>query len=92
METMDRLAEDLVRVRMFLEEKKADAGMMAAYDEIRNAITEMIGTMMIGQAETTAEYEGDSRSTWWYVCGECHTGLDYSDKYCRQCGRRILWK
>ena len=92
METMDRLEEDLVRVRMFLEEKKADAGMMVAYDEIRKAITEMIGAMMIGQAETTAEYEGDSRSTWWYVCGECHTGLDYSDKYCRQCGRRILWK
>lgn len=92
METMDRLAEDLVRVRMFMEEKKADAGMMDAYDEIRNAVTEMIGAMMIGPAETTAEYEGDSRSTWWYVCGECHTGLDNSDKYCRQCGRRILWK
>ena len=63
METVDRLAEDLVRVRMFLEEKNADAGMMAAYDEIRNAVTEMIGTMMFGQAETTAEYEGDSRRT-----------------------------
>ena len=92
METMDRLAEDLVRVRRFLEEKKADTGMMAAYDEIRNAIAEMIGAIMIGQAVTTAEYEADSRSTWWYVCGECHTALDHSDKFCRQCGRRILWK
>jgi len=92
METVDRLAEDLVRMRMFLEEKKADAGMMAAYDEIRKAITEMIGTMMIGQAETTAEVEGDGKSSWWYVCSECHTGLNDQDKYCRQCGRRILWK
>lgn len=92
METVNRLAEDLVRVRIFMEEKKADESMMAAYDEIRKAITEMIGTMMIGQAETTAEVEGDGKSTWWYVCEECHTGLDVQDKYCRKCGRRILWK
>lgn len=91
MET-DKLAESLVRVRMFLTEKKADASMMAAYDEIRKAVTEMIGIMMVGQAETTAEVEGDGKSSWWYVCEECHTGLSDHDKYCRQCGRRILWK
>lgn len=36
------------------------------------------------------ELEGGGHS-WWYVCGECHTAIDNSDKYCRQCGRRIRW-
>ena len=39
-----------------------------------------------------AEYEGDSKSTWWYVCGECHTAIDSRDRFCRQCGRPIQWK
>jgi len=38
-----------------------------------------------------AEIEGDWRSTWWYVCGECHTAIGPNDKYCRECGRRIVW-
>ena len=41
---------------------------------------------------TEPEIEGDARATWWYVCGECHTAIDRCDKYCRQCGRVILWK
>lgn len=39
-----------------------------------------------------AEYEGDARSTWWYVCGECHTAIDYKTERCPECGRRIRWK
>ena len=37
------------------------------------------------------EYEGDARSSWWWVCGECHTAIDTRDKYCRECGRKIKW-
>lgn len=37
------------------------------------------------------EYEGDSRSTWWYACSECHGDVDPSDIYCRHCGRKIKW-
>ena len=37
------------------------------------------------------EIEGDARSTWFYVCGECHSAVDTGDKYCHECGRRIIW-
>ena len=93
MDTVGWLAKDLERVRMFLEEKKAEQEIMAAYDEIRKECTAMIGEMLTaGGMETTVEIEGDGRSTWWYVCRECHTGIDSHDHYCRNCGRRILWK
>lgn len=93
METVDRLAEDLERVRIFLEEKKAEPEILAAYDGIRQECTAMIGERLTaGGMETTAEIGGDGRSTWWYVCRECYTVIDYHDHYCRQCGRRILWK
>ena len=28
--------------------------------------------------------------TWYYVCGNCMTAIDPADKYCRECGRRIV--
>lgn len=43
------------------------------------------------QEEVEPNIEGDARSTWWYVCGECHTAIDKRDNYCRECGRRIKW-
>lgn len=43
------------------------------------------------QEAAEAEIEGDGRSTWWYVCGECHTAINPRDKFCRECGRKILW-
>ena len=30
-------------------------------------------------------------STWWYMCGNCKTGLNPGDKYCHECGRAIDW-
>ena len=40
--------------------------------------------------QTEAEMEGGG-STWFFVCGECHTAIDSTDKFCRQCGREIVW-
>lgn len=37
-----------------------------------------------------AELEGGGHS-WWNVCGDCHTIINEGDKFCRQCGRRIIW-
>ena len=37
-----------------------------------------------------AEIEGDWH-TWFFVCGECHGAIDSNDKYCRHCGREIIW-
>lgn len=56
-------------------------------ESCRQAAEEITGDM-----ETEPEYEGDSRATWWYVCGECRTSIDPRDKYCRECGRKIRWK
>lgn len=39
-----------------------------------------------------AEYEGDARSTWWYVCPECHGAIDPGEHKCRHCGAVILWE
>ena len=39
----------------------------------------------------TPEIEGDGRSSWWWVCGECHAMLEYKAKECKHCGRRAMW-
>ena len=51
--------------------------------------TEAEDTLMAEQVP--AEYEGDARSSWWWVCGECHTTINTGDKFCRECGRKIKW-
>ena len=37
------------------------------------------------------EIEGDGRSSWWYVCPDCHGQIDKDDGFCRHCGREIRW-
>ena len=37
------------------------------------------------------EIEGDGRSSWWYVCPDCHGAIDKDDHYCKHCGREIRW-
>lgn len=37
------------------------------------------------------ELEGGGWS-WWYVCGECHTAINAGDKFCRECGRPLIWE
>ena len=49
---------------------------------------------LIGEREpVAAEIEGGGNGfgSWWYVCGECHGTIDRNDKYCRHCGRGLLW-
>ena len=43
-----------------------------------------------GRKPIEAEMEGGYPS-WWYVCGECHSLIGSYDKYCRICGRELLW-
>ena len=38
-----------------------------------------------------AELEGGG-STWWNVCGDCHTAISTGDRFCRQCGRPLIWE
>ena len=46
---------------------------------------------MANEQPAQAEVEGDGRSTWWFVCGECHGALDPYVQRCRHCGRRVSW-
>lgn len=55
----------------------------------RNAMENAVRLLRGTEAE--AEFEGDGKSTWWFVCGECHTALDTKDRFCRECGRKIIW-
>ena len=36
------------------------------------------------------EVEGD-RWTWWYVCSECHTAINYKQDRCECCGNFLSW-
>ena len=52
-------------------------------------LEERVAIMEEGQ---TAEVEMEgSGHNWFFVCGECHTALNSTDKFCRQCGRRLVW-
>ena len=41
-----------------------------------------------------APFPDASRSdgSWYFICGACSKPIDPIDKYCRECGRPILWK
>ncbi len=41
------------------------------------------------EIETSGGIDGVIR---WNVCGACKTPIDPKDKYCRECGKRVLWK
>ena len=48
---------------------------------------------IIERETKTAEVELEGGgSSWWYVCGECHTAINPKDKFCHECGRRLIWK
>lgn len=37
------------------------------------------------------EIEGGG-STWWNVCEECRAVVSPGDRFCRQCGRPLIWE
>jgi len=41
-----------------------------------------------------APFPDASRSdgSWFYICGACSRAIDPKDKYCRECGRPVLWE
>ena len=45
---------------------------------------------LLNDQTAEAEMEGGG-SSWWFACGECRGAIDSQDKYCRHCGRRIIW-
>ena len=43
------------------------------------------------QETVEPEYEGDARSSWWYVCGECHGAINYQADICPHCKAVLSW-
>lgn len=41
-----------------------------------------------------APFPDASRSdgSWYFICGACSKPIDPYDKYCRECGKPILWE
>ena len=61
-------------------------------------VTEAEKCLELAEAEDTifmdpvhAETRGEG-ITWWYACSECHSSLNPHDKYCHECGRKILYE
>jgi hypothetical protein len=40
--------------------------------------------------EPHVEHDGDDDS-WYYGCGACNEAIDYKDRFCRHCGRKVKW-
>ena len=40
--------------------------------------------------EPHVEHDSDD-DCWYYGCGACHEAIDYKDKFCRHCGRKVKW-
>ena len=49
---------------------------------------EMYGYLTTQTAE--AEIEGGGKD-WFFVCGECRTVVGNHDKFCKNCGRKLIW-
>lgn len=82
---VQKAIKSVERARQLIEEKKEQG-----LDDyvLFEALTDAANVLPLRQAE--AEMEGGG-TTWYFVCGECHTAVDSTDKYCRQCGREIVW-
>ena len=66
--------------------KEVDSDWISLTVETGKRILELIAE----KEPAESEIEGGG-STWWYVCGECHSAIDMKDRYCKHCGRPVRW-
>lgn len=78
-----------------VDEKRKKDGLVTLRDDEAAVLMKWINELLCHkriEKTVQAETEGDGKSTWWYVCGECHTAIDRKDHFCRECGARIDWE
>lgn len=90
MSEREKLITQLESLRFYLTKYDRDffdtaVDKKAAAKAIANAIA------LLNDKETAAEMEGGG-ANWFFVCGECRGLLGTNDKYCRNCGRKVVWK
>ena len=85
LEAVQKAIKSVERARWLIEEKQEQDS-----DDyiLLECLTDASNGLQLRQAEAEMESGGH---TWFFVCGECHTAIDSHDKYCRQCGREIVW-
>ena len=64
-------------------------------NDVREAVMDAIQALQKVQEwfeSREAEPVRESRNgvTWWFRC-VCGKAVDYPDKYCRECGRKLKW-
>ena len=85
-----------------IDREKLIRGLQNRINESRNhggiavsvALSTLSGVLVLlkEQEPITPHVEHDSDDdTWYYGCGACHMDIDPKDKYCRHCGRQVLW-
>ena len=86
MDAVQKAINSVERARRLIEEKKEQG-----LDDyvLFEALTDAADGLQVRTAE--AEIEGGGQNCF-FVCGECHTILDTKDKFCRECGRKIVWQ
>ena len=72
------------RLRQLASNKLFDKQVSETLDCAANIIERETKT-----AEVEIEY---SDIGYWYVCDECRNMVCAGDKYCDECGRRLIWK
>ena len=62
---------------------KDDRCVVKLKDEIRG--------MILGCEDAKVKTKCNTGLTWWFVCTECDESVSPGDKFCRRCGRRLVW-
>ena len=58
-------------------------------EPLQNDVIELL-MQRVKRKPVQAGLEGGG-TTWWYVCEDCHTAINYKDNFCRECGRPLDW-
>lgn len=78
--------------QLMIQRLKNAAGSGLLSEALTEALDKAVTILNYDERETSeAEFEG-AGSFWWYACTECRSLIRKNDKYCHECGRRLIWK
>ena len=79
-------AIDTIRTAIAQEEWDYPLDYAAAFDMAIGALEKM------ETVEPTPGGRDDIEGIYWHTCPECHADIAMWDRYCRGCGRKVIWK
>ena len=78
--------EELERLKKCRHECKIDC-LLERYEKIKDERD----ALLKAQEPVKVKTKCNTGLTWWYVCTECDESVSPGDKFCRRCGRRLVW-